>query len=198
MTDTATAQPVRVFIVHGYTAAPDRHWFPWLKSRMETEHGAIVHVPAMPTPDTPCPMAWYDYLQSAIGTADENTYLIGHSLGCAAVLRYLAGMHEGRTIGGCILVAGFNAKLPTLPALDGFMATPANLKNVINAAPKRVVIHSDNDAIVPPQFTADLAAQLGITADIIPGGGHFCGSEGFTELPLVYEHLQRFVKNGSQ
>lgn len=197
MTDTATAKPVRVFIVHGYTAAPDRHWFPWLKSRMEESHGACVNIPAMPAPNTPCPMAWHNHLQSQIGTADENTYLIGHSLGCATVLRYLAGLQNGRTIGGCILVAGFNAKLPTLPALDDFMAAPANLQAVIAAAPKRAVIHSDNDAIVPPQFTADLATQLGITADVVPNGGHFCGSEGYLELPLVYDYLQRFVKSGS-
>lgn len=186
---------MRVFIVHGYTAAPDRHWFPWLKECLETEQGAVVHVAAMPASDTPCPIAWHDHLQNLIGTADENTYLIGHSLGCATVLRYLAGLQSGHTIGGCILVAGFNAKLPTLPALDGFMAEPADLQSVIAASPKRVVIHSDNDAIVPPQFTADLAAQLSVTADIVTNGGHFLGDEGFRQFPLVYDHLLRFAKS---
>lgn len=194
MTDTASAKPVRVFIVHGYTAAPDRHWFPWLKSRMETAHGALVKVPAMPTPDTPCPKAWHRHLQDVIGTADDHTYLIGHSLGSVAVLRYAAGLAAGTTLGGIILVAGFNAPLPTLPALDGFMAEPADLRPVITVSPKRAIIHSDNDAIVPPAFTADLAAALGVAADVVPNGGHFLGDEGFREFPLVYEYLQQFIQ----
>jgi len=193
MTDTATAKPVRVFIVHGYTAAPDRHWFPWLKTQMETLHGAKVHIPAMPDPNTPCPEAWHRHLQSVIGTADENTYLIGHSLGSVAVLRYAAGLAAGATLGGIILVAGFNASLPAIPALDAFMAEPANTKAVITRSSKRAVIHSDNDAIVPPAFTADLAAALSVAADVVPNGGHFLGDEGFRTFPLVYEKLQRFM-----
>jgi predicted alpha/beta hydrolase family esterase len=195
MTDTPTDKPVRVFIVHGYTAAPDRHWFPWLKTRMETLHGARVHIPAMPAPDTPCPKAWHNHLQNLIGTADEHTYIIGHSLGCATVLRYAAGLAADTKLGGIILVAGFNAPLPTIPALDSFMAEPANLQDVIEASPQRAVILSEDDTLVPPAFTADLATALGVAADIVPNGGHFRGDDGFRTFPLVYERLQRFMQN---
>ncbi len=193
MTDTSTDKPVRVFIVHGYTAAPDRHWFPWLKTRMETDRAATVHIPAMPDPNTPCPKAWHRHLQNLIGTADAHTYIIGHSLGCAAVLRYAAGLPAGTKLGGIILVAGFNAPLPTIPALDGFMAEPANLQAVIQASPQRAVILSDDDALVPPRFTADLATALGVAADIVPNGGHFRGDDGFRTFPLVFERLQQFM-----
>jgi predicted alpha/beta hydrolase family esterase len=197
MTASASEKPLRVFIVHGYTAAPDRHWFPWLKAEMESRHDAAVHIPAMPDPDTPCPKAWQKHLQDVIGTADAHTYLIGHSLGSVAVLRYAAGLAADVTLGGVILVAGFNAPLPTLPALDGFMAEPAHTDAVIARSPKRAVIHSDNDAIVPPAFTADLAAALDVAADVVPNGGHFLGDEGFREFPLVYEKLQRFMQGGT-
>jgi predicted alpha/beta hydrolase family esterase len=194
MTDTTPNKPVRVFIVHGYTAAPDRHWFPWLKTRMETAHAATVHIPAMPDPDTPCPKAWHRHLQTLIGTADDQTYIIGHSLGCATVLRYAAGLEADTKLGGIILVAGFNAPLPTIPALDSFMAEPVNLQAVIQASPQRAVILSDDDALVPPQFTADLATALDVAADIVPNGGHFRGDDGFRTFPLVYERLQGFIK----
>ncbi|MCR3908893.1 alpha/beta hydrolase [Aeromonas hydrophila] len=37
----------RVFIVHGYTASPHSHWFPWLKARLEARD-IRVEVLAMP------------------------------------------------------------------------------------------------------------------------------------------------------
>ncbi len=52
---------------------------------------------------------------------DENTVLIGHSLGCVTALRFL--QHAGQSVAGYVLVSGFDEEQPTLPELQ---PTPLN------------------------------------------------------------------------
>lgn len=79
----------RVFIVHGYTASPHSHWFPWLKARLEARD-IRVEVLAMPDPHHPQPAAWDAAMDSLVRDHDERTFLLGHSLGCITILRQLS------------------------------------------------------------------------------------------------------------
>lgn len=78
----------RLFIVHGYTASPDSHWFPWLKAELEARD-VRVEVLAMPDPHHPKPAAWDAAMDSLVRDHDERTFLLGHSLGCITILRQL-------------------------------------------------------------------------------------------------------------
>jgi uncharacterized protein len=86
-------------IVHRYLASPTSHWFSWLADVLQSR-GAQAIIPAMPTPKSPVPQAWANTLSRVIPNIDENTFLIGHSLGCITLLRHLllqpAGTRAGR------------------------------------------------------------------------------------------------------
>jgi uncharacterized protein len=73
-------------IVHGWGGAPEKAWFPWLKREFE-KRLYQVEIPKMPNPNLIKMEEWLGVLkQKQIG---NQTYLVGHSLGCQTILRYL-------------------------------------------------------------------------------------------------------------
>lgn len=95
----------RAFIIHGWDDSPAGSWFPWLKKELE-KRSVDVHVPIMPDPHHPQIETWVATLAEAVGQPDEQTYLIGHSVGCQTIIRYLSGLANGEKIGGAVLVTG--------------------------------------------------------------------------------------------
>lgn len=179
----------RILVAHGYNAAPHRHWFPWLVEQFEP---GVVTVPALPNPTAPELEAWVDTLASAIGQVDEDTILIGHSLGSITTLRVLERMPHPWRLRGLILVAGFVSSLPNLPKLDEFTAPPIDLPALAATIENRAVFGSDNDTTVAPVFTAELAHGLDAPLTIVPGGGHFVdrlGCYSIPELLPVVNHM---------
>ncbi|MFG1665202.1 alpha/beta hydrolase [Streptomyces sp. Y7] len=51
------------------------------------------------------------------------------------------------------------------------------------------IIRSDADPYVPPGHTDRLADLLGVSAQVVPGAGHFLASDGVTSLPVVREAI---------
>jgi predicted alpha/beta hydrolase family esterase len=172
----------RVFVVHGYTADSEQHWFPWLRAQLESP-STVVSVLDMPNSSAPEPELWLSTLAEAVGAVDADTVLIGHSLGCITILRYLDSLSSDQRLGTAILVSGFAESLGNLPALDSFVSDPIDLSALRNRIDRVEVIASDNDSIVAPSATHRLAASLGVPVTVIAGAGHFLGREGHTEVP---------------
>jgi predicted alpha/beta hydrolase family esterase len=99
----------RVFIIHGWGGYPEECWFPWLKQKLE-QRGFHVEVPQMPEPSAPKIETWVAYLAQRIATPDQDTYLVGHSIGVQTILRYLETIEN--QIGGVVAVAGFFTLIP--------------------------------------------------------------------------------------
>ena len=88
-----------VYMVHGWSGSPESCWFPWLKKELENR-GFRVEAPTMPNPDNPEINSWTSHLASIVGEADENTYFIGHSIGCQAIMRYAQSLNA--PVGGAV------------------------------------------------------------------------------------------------
>jgi predicted alpha/beta hydrolase family esterase len=93
----------RAFIVHGWDGYPDEGWFPWLKKELEARDFEV-KVPAMPNPIHPKINTWVSKLRSLAQGIDDETYFVGHSIGCQTILRYLQTV-QGRKAAGVVLVA---------------------------------------------------------------------------------------------
>ena len=100
----------RCFIIHGWDGSPEEDWYPWLKQELEKK-GFQVTVPAMPETNAPKIETWVTHLVRAVGQVDENTFLVGHSIGCQTILRYLEQLPMGQRVGGVVLVAGWVHRL---------------------------------------------------------------------------------------
>lgn len=183
----------RIIIVHGWEGSPQGNWFPWLKDKLEGE-GYEVIVPAMPNPNLPVMQEWLAKLSSVIKKPDENVYLVGHSLGVIAILRYLESLGQNDKIGGAVLVAGFPEPIG-YEELNSFFHKPLDYDHIKRIVKKFVAIHSDNDPYVPLQNGQLLKDKLGAELVIIKNGGHLNAESGYTELPIVFEVLKEMSKN---
>ena len=88
----------RAFLIHGWEGRPENEWRPWLKNELE-KRGLQVFVPAMPDTANPMMDKWVPHLTQTVGTPDENTYFVGHSVGCITILRYLETLNKDEKIG---------------------------------------------------------------------------------------------------
>ena len=181
----------RVFIVHGWDGHPDEGWFPWLKKELEAK-GFEVHIPQLPDTGNPRIYNWVPKLAEIVGALDEDTYFVGHSMGCQAIARYLETLPENVKVGGVIFVAGFFKSL-TLGSNEEkdiakeWLETPINFEKVKSHLPKSAAIFSDNDPYVPLENQDDFKNKLGSEIIIEHNTGHFSGSDGIKELPVVLE-----------
>ncbi|MBU2589803.1 MAG: alpha/beta hydrolase [Nanoarchaeota archaeon] len=86
---------IKCIIIHGCpskkdlnpeTRTYDKHWIPWIKNKL-ISMGIKTETPLMPEPWAPD----YDKFKKEFEKypVDENTVLIGHSCGCAFLVRWL-------------------------------------------------------------------------------------------------------------
>ncbi len=187
---------MKIYVVHGYSAAPHDHWFPWLAEKLRAE-GHVVEVVPMPDSTNPSRDAWERTLDERVGDVDEETLLVTHSLGTVTALRWLAARPAPWRLRGLVAVSGFQGPIAAVPELDDYLAEPldpADVARVCEAIDDRVGIYSDDDSIVPPEASKALAAQLGARTREVPGGGHFLADEGFTELAEVLEAVEDLTR----
>ncbi len=207
----------RVFLIHGWEGRPDGHWFPWLALELRAR-GWEVNAPQMPHSAEPKVGEWLKFLREYVGKPNQHTYLVGHSLGCITIARYLAGlpssspfpkgstrkgegfkssasadlgtsfMKGGVRVGGCVFVAGFSGRVE-VPEISEFYSLPFNAEKAKTHCEKFVVLFSDNDQCVPMEKSLEFAKQLGAKTILHRGKGHFCSSEGVTALPSVLTAL---------
>lgn len=186
----------KVYIIHGYTASIHANWFPWLKEQL-VARGAFVEVIELPHPNQPIATAWLKQVHERIGTPDQQTYIVGHSLGCITALLYMQQQLElaSVSLGGALLVSGFDEWLYTLPELVDFVQIPVQFEPLIHAIQQRIVVAAADDEIVPVIFSRRLAEHMQAELYELEHGGHFLDRDGFTEFPLVLELLERMMTN---
>ena len=136
----------RVFVIHGWKGSPENHWFPWLQEQL-TSNGLQTHLVHLPSPATPKVREWIAAIREAVGTPNKETYFVGHSLGCIAIIRYLESLPEEARVGGCVFVAGFS-KGVSIPELREFKEGTINVDKVRAHTNKLVTIFSTNDDVV--------------------------------------------------
>ena len=182
----------RAYIIHGWGGSQRSNWFPWLEERSEAE-GIRTRTLAMPDPDHPRLSDWLAGLRAAIGLPDDETFLIGHSLGAMAILRYLESLEEGERVGGAILVAGFPESIG-IREIDNFFDPPLDYEKVRLSAGRLAAINSDNDPYVPLRQGEILRDKLGAEFSVLAGAYHINQESGFFELPEALEILKRWKR----
>ncbi|WP_280378747.1 RBBP9/YdeN family alpha/beta hydrolase [Nocardia wallacei] len=183
---------MRIYIVPGYSAGVDDHWFPWLAARLAAD-GHRVSILELPTPDAPVRAEWDARLAADIATVDLDTVLVTHSLGTITALRFLAGLETDWRLGGLVAVSGFLRPLAAVPELDEYLTDSPDAAALAPRIAARVMIHSDNDEIVPPAASRALSTALSAERIELPGGGHFLAAEGFTTFPRVLAAVERIA-----
>ncbi|MEK6849677.1 MAG: alpha/beta fold hydrolase [Nanoarchaeota archaeon] len=188
----------RVFIVHGWEFSPNMNWYPWLKKEL-TPKGFSVHTPEMPDTTAPRIDAWVKTLAKAVGTPTKNTYFVGHSIGCQAILRYLA--KTKKEIGGIVLVAPWLTLTPEAMPDETYRATakpwletPIDYAAVLQTTANITAIFSDDDPYVSPDNITFFKRHLNAAIIMDKGKGHFSAEEKVTRLPSALKAVLSLAK----
>ena len=183
-----------VVIVHKWGGDSESDWIPWLRAELESR-GINVTVPDMPNTDAPKIEEWVPFLNEIVKEANENLYLVGHSMGCQAILRYMAALDKSKKIGGVAFVAGFvTIKWEALDnsgkeIMKPWVETPINWNAVNSHSAKFVCIYSDDDPYVPVDDASVFEQKLGAKTVLSPGRGHFSEKNDITQLPELLNEL---------
>lgn len=135
---------------------------------------------------------WVSNLAKTVGEPDPECCLVGHSLGCITILRYLETLKEGEMVGGTLLVAGFASDLD-YPGYKGelssFFEKPLDWGKLKTAGRRFVSIHLDNDPYVLLVHCKTFAEKLGAEAIVVHKMGHLNTESGVTELPIALDSV---------
>lgn len=186
---------MRVIVVHGWDGYPEEGWFPWLKRELE-KRKFEVKTPQLPDPDKPMMQKWIPALTKVVGVLDEETFFVGHSMGCQAIARYLESLKSNVKVGGAVFVAGFFKRLTNLEdesdvqeIAKHWLTAPLNFQKIKKHLNRSVAIFSDDDPYVPLDNQDDFRNKLGSEIIIEHKQGHFSGSTGTLKVPSVLESL---------
>lgn len=185
----------QVFIIHGWGGNPEEGWFPWLEKELEKK-GYLVSIPTMPNTNEPVIKKWVSHLSKIVGTVDEETYFVGHSIGCQAIMRYLETLPNNAKVRGVIFVAGwFNLtedtwdETYTKEIANPWIKEPINFDKIKKLTRKIVEIASDNDPYVPLSDKDIFKKKLGAEIIVLHNSGHISGEDGIKKLPSVLKSI---------
>lgn len=183
----------RVVIVHGWYGNPEEGWFPWLKKELEKrEHD--VYIPSMPNPHEPEINSWVEKLSEVIHTPADDLILVGHSIGCQTILRYLATLSPLVKIAGVVMVAPWviltnindEEKRIAVPWLDIDTIPPYPVISKHVSKDNFYCIFSDNDKYVPLEDNSEFFQnRYGSKVLVEKNKGHMGGDDKILELPIV-------------
>lgn len=170
-------------IIHGWGGTPNEGWLPWLKTELESRGWEVI-APQMPNANKPQLEEWLEKLDEVVGEPDQNTYFVGHSLGCYTFLKYIERLKPEQKIGGGVMVAGFAGNLKhNIHVLQKYYETGLNYDKIKLHSGKYIAIASERDDYVHIQSLDEFAEHLGAITVVNNNWEHFSGSEGITELP---------------
>lgn len=182
----------KVFIIHGYEGSPNGGWRPWLMSELE-DLDIYAAALSMPSPSEPICEEWMEEIARHVErNKNDEVYLVGHSLGVPAILRYLEKKYTGENVKGAVLVSG-PVGLTQNQTLDEFLNTPFDFEKIKSRVSKFVVIHGDNDPRIPLGDAEILSTKLDASLVIVKNGGHLNGSSGFRKLPECLDALKDII-----
>ncbi len=176
-------------IVPRWAGHADSDFYPWLIQEKPAGFGSLRAL-EMPDPKQPRPETWVPALAQALGSAPApGSVVMGHSVGCQTVLRYLETLPRGSQVEGVLLVAAWWSVDNPWDSLRPWTDRMLDLERIRAAAGRVVVLLSDNDP-----FTSDFREnarlweeRLGAQVQLVPGAKHFNG----THEPAVLEALRR-------
>lgn len=177
-----------IVIFHGTESNPKENWFPWMKEKLESTGNYKVYVPQFPSPPVvPAKMSeWFDVLKGYEQYIDEESILIGHSLGGIFTLRVIERLKS--PVRAAIFVGTPIGMQPILNydrdnAFSGFDFDWATIKA---NSKEFIVYHSDNDPYVALKNGEELAKKLGVKLTFVSNAGHFNEKAGYTKFEDLF------------
>jgi predicted alpha/beta hydrolase family esterase len=170
-------------IIHGCPSTPegegyaqprgyDKHWIPWVAAELSAR-GISTRVPLMPSPWAPDYQAYKKaFERHRVG---EHTILIGHSCGCAFLVRWLGETKQ--RIDTLVLVAPWKVPKEGDAVRKAFYEWAID-PTISDRVRKIIMFTSGTEAEAGKQSLGMYHAALGGTVIDLPGRGHYISVDG--------------------
>ena len=163
----------------------NEHWFPWLQHELIIRD-ILTQTPEWPKPYAPDYSEWLKLFNQF--TVDEDTILVGHSMGAGFLVRWLS--ENDVKVGKVVLVApSFHQPKQAVGDFLDFELDP----NMAAKTKGLVVFYSDDDSDRIMQSVSDLRENVANAGfHEFHGHGHFVFSHmGTREFPELLEETLR-------
>jgi len=185
----------KALIIHGWDGNTKEPLHQYLRGELESL-GYEITIPSMPNPATPVIKDWVDKIKSIFN--EKTDLIIGHSIGCQAVLRFIETLDSKVSISKVILIAPW-MKLDmntieeegeeVIAIAKPWMETPIDFDKVKKIVKSIVAIFSDNDSYVPLDQVEYFRGKLGAVTYVEHNQGHFTVSDNFEKLQTDIKRL---------
>lgn len=182
----------KIYIVHCWEGTKDDGWYPWLDSKVSNDNNRVIRF-NMPNTEHPRIEEWVSELDKQVNNLDDDTYFIGHSIGCQTILRYLENKNINK-IGGILFIAPWLNLLPeAISDEDSYKTaypwinTKIDFDKIKKLTSNITCIFSDDDYFVSLEQKEQFEKLLNAKTIVVSGKGHISSEDGVNELPLIYD-----------
>lgn len=171
---------MRIVLIHGYHSSPAENFHPWLARELKNR-GFEVIAPKLPLEGEVDALVCIEALVKAVGRLDEQTIILGHSLGGVLALRYLEAAEAASIPRACILVgAPWQTKSEKT---RGLFLTEFDFDVVTWKAREFAIVHDKEDKLLPFDHAEKYARMLQAQLIETVGNDHFMDKE----YPILLE-----------
>lgn len=140
----------------------------------------------MPNTEAPDITKWIETLSNLVGAPNENTFFVGHSIGCQTILRYLETLKDGQKVGGAVFVAPWtalkNLSQESQQIAKPWLESPVNWHAAKAHCSQFAALFSDDDEWVDPNEEEIFQDKLGAKTRLLSNRGHFDTENALPEV----------------
>lgn len=153
----------------------------------------------MPNTSNPIIEEWVETLNNKVDKLDDETYFIGHSIGCQTIMRYLETKDITR-IGGILFVAPWLDLLPqavedeeSYNIAQPWINTPINFEKIKKFTTNMNCIFSDDDYFVSLEQEKEFRDKLNAKTIIVKNKGHISQDDNVYELQEILDLSKKMI-----
>lgn len=184
----------KIYLVHCWDGKKDDGWYPWIEAKINDNNNKLVRF-NMPNTESPKIDEWVSELDKQVEELNENTYFIGHSIGCQTILRYLETKNINK-IGGILFVAPWLDLLKeaiedeeSYNTAKPWLNTPIDFEKIKKITNNITCIFSDDDYFVSISQVEVFEKLLNAKTVIVNNKGHISKDDNVFELDEIYNSL---------
>ncbi|HEB46923.1 MAG TPA: alpha/beta fold hydrolase [Candidatus Pacearchaeota archaeon] len=182
-----------VFLIHGWGGSSSSEpWFNWLKEELTSRKFKVTSFD-MPNTDHPKIEEWIGYLRENIPLEEisEETYFVGHSIGCQTILRYLEKLPKHKRIGGCVFIAPWldliNLEPEEIKIAHPWINEKIDFGRILDHTNNFLCIFSEDDPDVHLDESKKFKENLGAKIIIKKHEEHFNETK---KIPEILNHIK--------
>lgn len=180
----------KIYLVHCWDGTKNDGWYPWIDEKISNSDNKVIRF-NMPNTESPKIEEWISELNKQVNKLNENTYFIGHSIGCQTIMRYLETKEITR-IGGILFVAPWLDLLPeavedeeSYNTAQPWINNPIDFEKIKQFTNNISCIFSNDDYFVSLDQEKEFRKKLSAKTIIVNNKGHISQDDNIYELQEI-------------